>query len=178
MDVKQIKAFISAQGVQVSTHRKPELIKLAKAVPFVHLPTDSDFESESIDECLLRNLALPARQKIFDPFQMASLSGDSSQLPPVGMMDIFNQLLLSLTDYDKSMLSSWRSFEEYDLCMNGHVQSLGVNGIKGLDGSIFSVFVAGVIPTQKEKTQSLQALDCCGLNWVCVFCRCRGAAAQ
>ena len=54
----------------------------------------------------------------------------------------------------------------------------GVNGIKGLDGSIFSVFVAGVIPTQKEKTQTLQVLDCCGLNWVCVFCRCRGAAAQ
>ena len=120
MDVKQIKAFISAQGVQVSTHRKPELIKLAKA--FVDLPTHSDFESESIDECLLRNLALPARKKFFDPFQMASLSGDSSQLPPVGMMDIFNQLILSLTDYDKSMLSSWRSFEEYDLCMNGHVQ--------------------------------------------------------
>ena len=51
------------------------------------------------------------------------------------------------------MLSTWHSIKEYDLCTNGHVQSLGVNGTKGLDGSIFFLFVAGVIPTQKEKTQ-------------------------
>ena len=30
MDVKQIKAFISSQDVQVSTYRNPELIQLAK----------------------------------------------------------------------------------------------------------------------------------------------------
>ena len=50
------------------------------------------------------------------------------------------------------MLSSWRSFQEYNLCSNGHVQSIGVNTTEDLDGSTFFVFVAGVIPTQKEKT--------------------------
>ena len=64
MDVKQIKAFTSSQGVQVSTYRKPELIQLAKAVALVDLPTDPDFESESIEECLLRSHALPVEQKI------------------------------------------------------------------------------------------------------------------
>ena len=72
------------------------------------------------------------------------------------------------------MLSSYHSFEEYDLSANGHVQSLGLNGTKGLDGSIFFLFVAGVIPTQKEKTQegnkTLLALVCCGLNWVGLYC--------
>ena len=52
MDVKNIKAFISARGVQVSTYRKTELIHLAKAIAFMDLPTDLDFENESIDGCL------------------------------------------------------------------------------------------------------------------------------
>ena len=52
MDVKNIKAFISARGVQVSTYCKTELIHLAKAIAFMDLPTDLDFENESIDGCL------------------------------------------------------------------------------------------------------------------------------
>ena len=101
------------------------------------LPTDPDFENESIDECLSRRLTLPAGQKILDPFQMASLSNDFSQLLPFGLMDIFNHLIMSKTDYYKSKLSSWRSFEEYKLCTNGHVQSLGVNTTEDLDGGTF-----------------------------------------
>ena len=83
---------------------------------------------------------------------MSSLSHDFSQLPPFGLMDIFNHLIMSKTDYDKAMLSSWRSFEEDNLCLKGHVQSLGVKTVQDLDGSTY-VFVAGVITTQKEKTQ-------------------------
>ena len=68
MDVKNIKAFISARGVQVFTYCKTELIHLAKAIAFMDLPTDPDFENESIDEFLLRRLTLPVGQKILDPF--------------------------------------------------------------------------------------------------------------
>ena len=101
------------------------------------LPTDPDFENCSIDECLLRRLTLPAGLKIPDPFQMTSFSNDFSQLPSFGLMDIFNHLIMGKTDYEKAMLSSWRSFEEYNLCLNGHVQSLGVKTVQDLDGSIF-----------------------------------------
>ena len=101
----------------------------------------------------LKRPCASSRTKNFGPFQMALLSNDFSQLPPIEMMDIFNHLIMGKTDNDKNTLSFWRSFKEYDICMNGHVQSLGVNGTKGLDGSIFFLFVAGVIPTQKEKTQ-------------------------
>ena len=173
MDVKEIKGFISARGVQVSTYRKPELIRLAKAVASMNLPTDPDFENDCIEECLIRRLTLPAGRKLTDPFQMISLSNDLSELPPFGLMDIFNHLIMSKADYDKSMLSSRRSFEEYNLCLNGHIQSLGVKTVRDLDGSDFFVFVAGVIPTQKEKTQEgekLYRLVYFGFEWVCVLC--------
>ena len=91
---------------------------------------------------------------------------------------------MSKTDYDKSKLSSWRSFEEYNLCTNGHVQSLGVKTTEDLDGSAFFVFVAGVIPTQNEKTQEGDklyrlwfVLDSTGSAYS-AFCRCKGGADQ
>ena len=145
MDVKEIKGFISARGVQVSTYRKPELIRLAKAVASMNLPTDPDFENDCIEECLIRRPTLPAGRKLTDPFQMTSLSNDLSELPPFGLMDIFNHLIMSKADYDKSMLSSWPSFEEYHLCLNGHIQSLGVKTVRDLDGSDFFVFVADLL---------------------------------
>ena len=111
--MKEIIEFFSARGVQVSAYCKPELIQLAKAVASMNLPTDPFFENDPIDECLARRLTLPAVQKISDPFQMTSLSNDFSQLPRFGLMNMFNHLIMSKTDYDKSMLSSWRSFEEY-----------------------------------------------------------------
>ena len=115
---------------------------------------------------------------------MASLSNEFSQLSPFGLMDIFNHLIMSKTDYDKSKLSSWRSFEEYNLCTNGHVQSLGVKTTEDLNGSAFFVFVAGVIPTQNEKTQEGNklyrlrfVLDSTGSAYS-AFCRCKGGADQ
>jgi len=124
-------------GVQVSTYRKPELIQLAKAVAGMNLPTDPDFKNDSIEGCLIRCLTLPAGKKLTDPFQITSLSNDFSQLPPFGLMDIFDHLIMSKADYDKSMLSSWHSFEEYNLCLNGHIQSIGVKTVQDLDGSVF-----------------------------------------
>ena len=132
----------------------------------------------------LKRPCASSRTKNFVPFQMALLSNDFSQLPPIKMMDIFNHLIMGKTDNDKSTLSFWRSFKEYDICMNGHVQSLGVNGTKGLDGSIFFLFVAGVIPTQKEKTQEDDKLyrlwfivDFTGSVYS-AFCGCQGGADQ
>ena len=105
----------------MTSYRKPELIKLAKAVAGMNLPTDPNFENDSIEECLIRRLTLPAGIKLTDPFQMTSLSNDFSQLPSFGLMDIFNHLIMSKADYDKSMLSSWYSFEEFNLSLNGHI---------------------------------------------------------
>ena len=139
MDVKQIKAFISLQVFKSPLTANLNLFSCLKQFIdlFMDLPTEPDFESESIDECLSRCLTPLAGQKLLYPFQMASFPNDFSQLPPFGLMGIFDYLIMSKPDYDKSMLSSWRSFEEYKLCANGHFQSLRVNATKGLDGSIF-----------------------------------------
>ena len=153
-------------GVHVSTYRKPELIHLAKAVAGMNPPTDPDFENDCIEECLTRRLTLPAGRKLTDPFQMTSLSNDLSELPPFGLIGIFNHLIMSKADYDKSTLSSWRSFEEYNLCLNGNIQSLGVKTVRDLDGSDFFVFVAGVIPTQKEKPKKVRGFTGSGLFWI------------
>ena len=64
------------------------------------------------EERLIRRLTLSAGRKLTDLFQMTSMSNDPSELPPFGLMDIFNHLIMSKADYDKSILSSWRSFEE------------------------------------------------------------------
>ena len=184
MDVNEIKGFISARGFQVSTYRKPELIRLSKAVASMNLPTDPDFENDCIEEFLIRRLTSPAGRKLTDPFQMTSLSIDLSELPPFELMDIFNHLIMSKADYDKRMLSSWRSFEEYNLCLNGHIQSLGVKTVRDLDVSDFFVFVAGVIPTQKEKSQEGEKLyrlwfilDSNGSVYS-AFCRCKGGSGS
>ena len=96
----------------------------------------------------------------------------------------FNHLIMSKTDYDKSQLSSWCSFEEYNLCTNAHVQNLGVKTTEDLDGSAFFVFVAGVIPSQKEKTQEGDkpyrlcfVLGSTG-SMYSAFCRCKSGANQ
>ena len=118
------------------------------------------------EERLIRRLTLPAGRKLTDPFQMTSLSNDLSELPPFGLMDIFNHLIMSKADYDKGMLSSWRSFEEYNPCLNGHIQSLGVKTVRDLDGSDCFVLVAGVIPTQKEKYKKVRSFTGSGLLWI------------
>ena len=76
MDIKAIKEFISAKGVQVSNYRKPQLIELAKAIAGMDLPTDPDFENCYIDECLLRRLTLPAGPKIWADGHFQSLDNE------------------------------------------------------------------------------------------------------
>ena len=59
------------------------------------------------------------------------------------------------------MLSSWCSFEECNLCTNGHVQSLGVNATKDLDGSIF-LCVCSWSYTNSERKKFKKAINYTG----------------
>ena len=82
---------------------------------------------------------------------MTDLTNDLSSLPPFGLLDIFNHLIVSRADYDKEALSSWQTFEEYSLFLDGYVRSLKQKGIDDVD-EIFHVVVAEVFPTRKDKT--------------------------
>ena len=86
-----------------------------------------------------------------DTFQMTELTNDLSSLPPSGLLDTFNYLIMSRTDHDKEALSSWWSFEENYRFLDGYVRSLKYKSIDDV-GETFHVVVVKVFPTQKEKT--------------------------
>ena len=145
--------------------------------------TDPDFENDSIN-CLKKRLTMPVGKKVPDPFQMKNLSNDLSQLHPFGLLDIFNHLKMSKNEYDKEMLSSWRSFDEYSLCLDGHARHLEVEVVKDSDGVKYSVVVARVLPTQKgkapegKKHYGLWFMLCPNGAVYSAFCQCKGGADQ
>ena len=112
MNSKEIKEFVSARGVQISKYNKTQLITLANALHSMDLPVHPDFENDSQDICPYKRLTLPAEKEIPDLFEIKDLSNDFCKVPPFGLIDIFNHLILSKADYDKQMLASWRFFDE------------------------------------------------------------------
>ena len=113
--VKQLKMCVQQRGVPASSYNKAQLIILAKAVFEMDLQGDPNFDNDNLTPHLQRRTTLPNGSKVPDPFQMTELTNDLSSLPPFGLLDIFNQLIMGRTDYDMEALSSWRSFEECSL---------------------------------------------------------------
>ena len=99
MNVKQLKTY--PQGVPASSYNKAQLIILAKAVFEMDLPVDPNFENDDLTPHLERRTTLPNGTKAPDPFQMTELTNDLSSLPPFGLLDIFNHLIMSRAVYDK-----------------------------------------------------------------------------
>ena len=115
MNVKQFKMYVQQRGVPASSYNKAQLLILAKAVIEMDLQEDPNFDNDNLTPHLERRTTLPNGTKVPDPFQMTELTNDLLSLPPFGLLDIFNHLIMSRTDYDKEALASWRSFEEYSL---------------------------------------------------------------
>ena len=151
MNVKQLKMCVQQRGVPASSYNKAQLIILAKAVFEMDLQVDPNFDNDNLTPHLQRRTTLLNGTKVPDPFQMNELTNDLSSLPPFGLLDIFNHLIVGRTDYDKEALSSWRSFEEYSL-FDGYVRSLKQKSIKSIDdvGETFHVVVAEVFPTHGQ----------------------------
>ena len=181
MNIEQLKTYLQERGVPASSYNKAQLIILAKAVFEMDLPVDLNFESDDLTPHLERRTTLPNGTKVLDPFQMTKLTNDLSSLPPFGLLDIFNHLIMNRVDYDKGALSSWRSFEEYSLFLDGYVRSIKQ---KTIDDAVetFHVIVAGVFPTQKDKTPERNR---CYKLWFILdkrgsvysaFCQCKGGA--
>ena len=184
MRVKELKAYIQQRGVPMSKYNKAELTILAKSLHEMSASVDPDYENDSIDHYLDERLTLPAGKRVPDPFKMSNYSCDFSSLPSFGLIDIFNHLIISKAEYDKDMLASWRSFDEYTLCQNGHVRSLQHQHMFDSDDSLFHVILAHVIPTQREKTQEggkmykLWFILRPNGSIYSAFCRCKGGADQ
>ena len=74
---------------------------LAKAASNVMLSDEPDFEKDDMENCLKNRLTLPAGRKVQDPFSIKGYSNDLSVLPPFGLLDVFNHLIMSSADYVK-----------------------------------------------------------------------------
>ena len=153
MNVRDLKLFVRKRGITVTNVTKPNLVILAKAASSMNLTDDPDFENQNMEQCLNDRLTLPAGGKVQDPFTAKGFSNDLSVLPPFGLLDVFNHLILSSADYDKEKLASWRSFDERTLSQDGYVRSLDVKTVTDLDKTKYFLMRSEIIPTQKEKTQ-------------------------
>ena len=184
MRVKELKEYIQKRGVPVSTYKKKDLIQLAHSLHDMDAIVDPDFTEDSIEQALKDRLTLPAGGNVPDPFKIKNFSNDFSSLPNFGLMDIFNHLIMSNAEYDKDKLASWRSFDEYALCQNGHVQSMQNMVIFDKDDKKYHLVTAQVIPTQKDSTPEGDKMY---KLWYILkpngaiysaFCKCKGGADQ
>ena len=124
MNVKQLKMYVQQRGVPASSYNKAQLIILAKAVFEMDLPVDPNFNDDNLTPHVERRITtLPNGTKVPDPVQMTELTNYLSSLT-FGLLDIFNHLIMSKTDYDKEALPSWLPFQEYFLFLDGYVRSL------------------------------------------------------
>ena len=83
-----------------------------------------------------------------------------SSLPCFGLLDIFNHLIASKAEYDKEMLASWRTFDEYKLHQNGHVSDLNRVMVYDNDDSLYRVMIANVIHRKKKHPKVDMNTDC------------------
>ena len=179
MNIEQLKTYLQERGVPASSYNKVQLIILAKAVFEMDLPVDLNFESDDLTPHLERRTTLPNGTKVLDPFKMTELTNDLSFLPPFGLLDIFNHLIMSRVDCDKEGLSSWRSFEEYSLFLDGYVRSIKQ---KTIDDAVETFHV--IVAAQKDKTP--EGNRCYKLWFILdkrgsvysAFCQCKDGADQ
>ena len=175
---------IQKRGAPASTYKKNNLVNLAQSLHEMDAAIDPGFKEDSIEQILKDRLTLPAGASDSNPFTMKKMSNDFSSLPNVGLMDIFNHLIMSKAEYDKDMLASWRSFDKYTLYQNGHVRSMQNQVIFDNDDTKYHLITAQVIPIQKDSTPEGDKLY---KLWFILkpngsiysaFCKCKGGADQ
>ena len=146
--VPRLRDFLKDRGITVAGYNKPQLVKLAKFATELGLPEDVNMSTD-IQASLafkLQSLGL----QFSDPFSLDGYTSDLSDIPPFGLYDIFNYLILRRSDYDRKKLKAFKSFEDYRLFVDGHVESVMFNALD--NSSPFCVFKCKVKPTQKDKT--------------------------
>ncbi|XP_028413529.1 uncharacterized protein LOC114536365 [Dendronephthya gigantea] len=148
MTVVQIKNFLLARGVSVTGYDKITLIKIGAAVERMCIPllptlTNDRKNGAANDERLSIN-----DMEIENPFKM-SVMNNFIDSPSFGLYNIFNYLIFHSTAYDKQGLAAYKSFDDYSLFEDGHVESLMT---KTLNNERLHVYVAKVRPAMKVKT--------------------------
>lgn len=145
----ELQKYLKARGVTVTGYNKGALKDIAKAVENLNLPVDPDFCQDSVLADIKRKVS-KARLPDINPLDLKGYTSDFTYIPEFGLIDIFNYLIFNKSEYDGKKLKAYKSFEDYRLFYDGHVQSLQFNPVS--DSSDVCVFKAEVKPTQRDKT--------------------------
>ncbi|ESP03284.1 hypothetical protein LOTGIDRAFT_171630 [Lottia gigantea] len=147
--IPELQKYLRDRGVTVTGYNKEVLREIAIAVDKLRLPVDPDFSRESVEVCIEKKL-LKAGLTGVNPFELDGYTKDFSCIPEFGLIDIFNYLIFAKADLDGKKLKSYKSFEDYRLYYDGHVEFLMYNPVS--DTSKTCLFKAKVKPTQRDKT--------------------------
>ena len=107
------------------------------------------FRSPCLYQCSTKEIVqrkLSMIRIVCDPMSLLYNSNFTSHdIPPFGLIDIFNYLVNSRADYDNKKLKAYKSFDDYRLYEDGHVQSLS---LKKTEKSLyFSCFCFANLPS-------------------------------
>ena len=96
--------------------------------------------------CKLKKAGLPDT----DPLKLDGYTSDFTHIPDFGLIDVFNYLIFNKSYYDGKKLKGYKSYEDYRLFYDGHVESLLFNQMP--NNNKVCLFKAQVKPTQRDKT--------------------------
>ncbi|XP_046567599.1 uncharacterized protein LOC124275939 [Haliotis rubra] len=135
--------YLKDRGVTFTGYIRRELITLCECVASLDLPVFQDVSDISCTPQTLSHLNINC-----DPFLLQGYSNNLSQCLEIGIYDVFNYLVSFRPDYDRRKLRAYKSFQDYRLFADGHV-----NSVEYADATdTIGIFKASVKPTQRDKT--------------------------
>ncbi|XP_067652387.1 uncharacterized protein [Haliotis asinina] len=172
--VTQLKMYLKDRGVTFTGYIRRELITLCECVANLNLPVLHDVSDVSCASQTLSHLNINS-----DPFLIPGYSNNLSQSPEIGIYDVFNYLVSFRPDYDRRKLRAYKSFQDYRLYADGHV-----NSVEYVDATdTVGIFKASVKPTQRDKTYLKSefynlwiAVDKMNVDIKTAYCQCPGGS--
>ena len=143
--VSELKSFLKSKGITISSGlSKEDLLTLCQSAQ--NLQDDPDHQDCNTWKKVSSKLERIGIKQ--NPLHLKFSSKiDSNSMPPFGLIDIFNYLIISEADFDKRKLNAYKSFNDYRLFEGGHVRDLAIHIHQS-----YYIFRATVLPTCRKQT--------------------------
>lgn len=176
----KLRDFLLVRGISCTGYSKEHLVKIVECAASLNLDCDPDYNNdESSVPSKLSKIGLPLDT---NPLEMSGYSANFNEVPDFGLIDIFNYLICSKCDYDGKKLKAYKSYDDYRLFEDGHVDDLLFNPLTEMN-SDFCLFKAYVKPTQRGLTYLKKpyyelwiAMDKLNGIVITAHCECKGGA--
>lgn len=148
--VPLLKDYLSKRGVSVTGYIKAQLVELSVCVDKLSLPVDPDCTSNNTKTAIQGKWERVGCKK--NPASLC-YSDDFTHSPQFSLLDLFNYLICSRSDYDRRGLAAYKSFEDYKLHFDGHVSSVTFCYLSANECTRpLCAYSAEVLPAQRDRT--------------------------